>query len=156
MHEHIVMVEPATSTESAAAFLERIVSAFAGDRLELLLEYVRDRVVEVLRLNPAEPPGRSDRLMDLGMDSLMAVQLRNLLSKGLAITPPLAATLMFDYPTIDAIAGHLLNRLFPQETAAPVASLTVTRKSKALGRAAVTALSEAEIEARLMERLTRR
>ena len=39
----------------------------------------------VLKLDASEPPGRHDRLMDLGFDSLMAVQLRNALGTGLGL-----------------------------------------------------------------------
>jgi hypothetical protein len=94
--------------------------------------------------------------MDLGMDSLMAVQLRNALGQALALERPLASTLMFDHPTIDAIAAHLDERLAPlapgsaspsPRQAAPVVA------TAALGADDVSGLSDEEIERLLDQRL---
>ena len=104
---------PAERTDS---FRQRVLDTLPADRLDLMRDFVRERVVQVLRLDAAEPPDRNDRLMDLGFDSLMAVQLRNLLGKDLGIERPLRATLMFDYPTINALATHLLDQLVPTDS----------------------------------------
>ena len=64
----------------------------------------------MLRLDSADALGRYDRLMDVGFDSLMAVQLRNQLTEALGLDRPLPASLMFDHPTIEALAEHLLSR----------------------------------------------
>ena len=53
--------------------------------VSILCDVVRAEVMRVLRLDPASPPSRQDRLMDLGMDSLMAVQLRNSLNRTLGL-----------------------------------------------------------------------
>ena len=45
--------------------------------------------------------------MDLGLDSLMAVELRTRLATALGLKNQLSATLVFDYPTLDALADHL-------------------------------------------------
>jgi hypothetical protein len=106
----------------------------------------------VLRLDESRPPGKNDRLMDLGFDSLMAVQLRNALSTGLGFDKPLPATTMFDYPTIDALAGRFLDLLAP----APLPIVEVTRTALAvptLGAEAVAEMSDAEVEAALLKRL---
>ena len=48
-------------------------------------------------------------LKEIGLDSLMAVELRNALTRSLG--QPLPATLLFDHPTLDALAAHLAQRL---------------------------------------------
>jgi len=139
----------AAPAELAQAFRQRLQDAMAGERTELMRDFVRERVVRVLRLDAAEAPGRADRLMDIGFDSLMAVQLRNQLGSGLGLDKPLPATLMFDHPTIDALAVHLLDRVMPKaavEKSVPAAASTASVE-------AVAAMSDAEIEALLMSRL---
>ena len=44
-------------------------------------------------------------LSEIGLDSLMAVELRNVL--GTMLGKPLPATIIFDYPTIDALTDFL-------------------------------------------------
>ena len=48
---------------------------------------------------------------ELGMDSLMAVELRNRLQGQLGSAYPLSSTLALDYPNVRALAGHLAGRL---------------------------------------------
>jgi len=145
-----------TPLEQGAAFMTRLAETLPVDRLELLRDFVRERVVRVLKLDAAEPPSRHDRLMDLGFDSLMAVQLRNQLAKGLGLERPLPATVMFDYPTIEALATYLLERVVPPASE-PVSNAAgaplTTRPEAVLGEAAVAAMSEEAIEALLLERL---
>ena len=74
----------------------------AGQRLE---EMVRLAVKDVLGLG-AEAAIETDRpLGEMGLDSLMAVELRNRLAQQLE--RPLPATLLFDYPTLRALVAYL-------------------------------------------------
>ena len=143
--------------EPAAELRRRIVDALPADRLELLRDFVRATVVRVLHLDPSEPPSRSAHLTDLGFDSLMAVQLRGQLTAGLGLERRLPATIMFDYPTIDALAARLLELLAPPSArvneAGPEAAAPATPR---LCEAAVAAMTDEEVEALLLERLERK
>ena len=78
------------------ALREEIMALPELNRRERLVAYVRECVMRVLRLDPTLPPEQSHRLIDLGVDSLMAVELRNDVSNGLALERRLPATLIFD------------------------------------------------------------
>ena len=95
---------------------DQLTQAKADQRLALLMPFLRTAVAKILGLRT---PGQIDvrqGLMDLGLDSLMAVELRNQLSRALAT--PLPPTLIFDYPTLTRLSTYLLTTLFPS-TAAP-------------------------------------
>jgi hypothetical protein len=120
----------------------------------ILRDVVRDRAVRVLRLDPADAPGRHDRLMDAGFDSLMAVQLRNQLSQALGLERALPASLMFDYPTIESLAEHLLTRVMPVEASDSQSEAEQPADRVSASRAAdVAAMTDAEVETLLLERL---
>jgi hypothetical protein len=142
--------------EQADALRAGILDALPADRHELLREYVRGCVIRVLKLDPADPPASSDRLMDLGFDSLMAVQLRNQLGIGLKLDKPLPATVMFDQPTISALASYLLDRLTSQSAVEPSWKAEAKTAPSTLDAVAVAAMSDAEIEALLESRLEQR
>ena len=152
---------PATDAAAAAdAMRDSILAALPGERIDLLRDFVRQRVVGVLRRDDANPPDRHDRLTDLGLDSLMAVQLRGQLGTGLGFDTTLPATLMFDYPTIDKLAAYLLQLLCPEEAPSEAGLVAVPQAAAEaptpLGPAAVAAMADAEIEALLSRRLEQR
>jgi NADPH:quinone reductase-like Zn-dependent oxidoreductase/acyl carrier protein len=78
-------------------------------RVETVLEVVRAEIARVLSLAAAEAVDANRPLEELGLDSLMAVELRNALGKRVGTTLP--ATLAFDYPTPAAIAKHVIEKL---------------------------------------------
>jgi hypothetical protein len=138
------------------AFRNRLATLAEGERHDTLAAFVRKHIVHVLRLDPAQPPGRQQRLMDLGIDSLMALEFRTVLAVGLGIEGKLPATLIFDYPTIDAVAGYLLRRIFglaPQASAAPVAAVPSFAGNVDRVAAQLERLDDAEAEALLSKRL---
>jgi hypothetical protein len=151
----------ATTTAAAAtpaAFLQKLNEALPDERLELMRDFVRERVMRVLKLPADAPPGLRDRLMEIGFDSLMAVQLRNQLGKGLGLAQPLPATVMFDQPTIEDLAQHLLRRVQPAPASAQAASSAspaapAPGAATPLGAAAVAELSDEEVAALLERRL---
>ena len=81
----------------------------AGSREELLVSFLQQEVRAVLRL-PATP-APTVGFFDLGMDSLMAVELRNRLNRAFADVYTVPNTAVFDYPDIAALARHLVGEL---------------------------------------------
>ncbi|PCG87401.1 type-I PKS [Streptomyces sp. WZ.A104] len=84
----------------------RMADASEAERPALLLDLVRGEVADVLGLPGPDSVPADRALRSLGIDSLTMVQLRKRLAKRLNTTLP--ATLVFDYPTAEAIAGLLL------------------------------------------------
>jgi acyl carrier protein len=85
--------------------LRRMEKADPKDRDEILAEHIRRQIIVVLKLDPNIELPPDQGLSELGMDSLMAVELKNRLMKSLNCTLP--ATIAFDYPTIEALTEFL-------------------------------------------------
>ncbi|WAE64385.1 type I polyketide synthase [Streptomyces cavourensis] len=85
----------------------RMADASEAERPALLLDLVRSEVADVLGLPGPDSVPTDRALRSLGIDSLTMVQLRKRLAKRLNTTLP--ATLVFDHPTAEAIAGFLLH-----------------------------------------------
>ncbi len=115
----------------------------------LLLAHLREQAVRVLGLAAGRQIDPRQPLQELGLDSLMAVELRNVVGASLGRT--LSATLLFDYPTLDALTDFLLADRAPAGTPAPAAAAPANDPAAAV--AAVAQLSEAEAEALLLEEL---
>jgi NADPH:quinone reductase-like Zn-dependent oxidoreductase/acyl carrier protein len=70
-----------------------------------LVTRIREEVARVIGSAAPDRIGLRQRLFDLGVDSLMAVELKNRLET--LSGRPLRATLVFDHPTVEALADHL-------------------------------------------------
>jgi acyl carrier protein len=118
--------------------------------------FVRQSIAHVLRLRDWQSLKRNQPLLDLGFDSLMAVELRNVLRQGLALPRKLPATLLFDHPSIAAIAAYLEKMLDEGAPAAvAVASLEPAgAAAESTGMDDLALLSDAEVEALLLKKLT--
>jgi SAM-dependent methyltransferase len=146
------------AAEEAERFVARVIDALPLEREDLLIDYVRGHVARVLKLGAEEAPDRRSRLMDLGLDSLMAVELRNRLAAGLRTADrklDLPATLMFDYPTPERIAAYLEKLLTSAPAAQGPRSAPAPAAATSLSEARVAEMSEEEAEALLLERLER-
>jgi SAM-dependent methyltransferase len=139
-------------------FLATLRQAPESEQRELLVELVRNRVMKVLRRDRTEPIDSRRRLMDLGVDSLMAVELRNALSRELGLTRPLPATLIFDYPTVEAIADYLAVRLLtseqpPESSQAAAQEQLVESTAKTAGEVNIEDMSDEEVMSLLLKKL---
>jgi acyl carrier protein len=76
------------------------------DRKPLLERWVTEAVTEVLGFDKVTPVAPRAGFFDLGMDSMMSVQLRDRLQGKLR--RPLPVTLAFDHPSVEAVVAYLL------------------------------------------------
>jgi thioesterase domain-containing protein/acyl carrier protein len=74
-------------------------------RRDRLTAHVRGLVAKTLGFREPDKIELGQRLFDLGLDSLMAIELRSYLQKSLECN--LRSTLLFDYPTIEALVDYL-------------------------------------------------
>ncbi len=145
--------EPA-QIEPARPIREQLFDLDPGPlRLRKLQEYVLGQLAGVLRLDPASIDLETP-LGSLGIDSLTAIELRNRFERGLGLQ--LSATLVWNYPTIAAMAPHLAEKmglpLAPDTTAAPSVPSTVDDDLAAF-LAQAEGLSEADLRQLLREGL---
>ncbi|GAA4228960.1 hypothetical protein GCM10022254_20340 [Actinomadura meridiana] len=100
------------------------------DRRQAIKDAVRGRVASLLHHGGIDDVSPHARFLDLGVDSLTAVELKNGLEA--MFQSPLPTSLVFDHPTIDQLAAFIEERLAPaarpgdadDDDLAAVASLT--------------------------------
>ena len=147
---------PAAAAAPAAAptpdLAERLSRSHPSQRREALVGFIREQAVRVLGLDPSRPVDPTQPLHELGLDSLMAVELRNRLGAGLGLKRPLSATLLFDYPTVGAVADHLAREVLGWEPPAAETGAVTTGGASAVDE--VLGLSEEEAEAVLLQELS--
>jgi len=101
--------EEVINTSSDNALSNELAAKTPDERRELCRAFVSRQLGEVMHKAPGTHFNINHRLIDLGVDSLMALELRNRLARGLELaSEDIPATLVFDYPTIAAVADVLL------------------------------------------------
>jgi myxalamid-type polyketide synthase MxaE and MxaD len=96
------------------------------ERRRMLERVVRESVGRVLKLAPAKLDLRKS-LGSMGLSSLLAMELRNSLEASLGRS--LSATLVWNYPTVDALVDYLGGDVASSSGAAPHISSSVSTSS---------------------------
>ncbi len=89
--------------------IDQLQDAAPARRRSILISFISACVAVVLKMEEDEEIEPGMRLFDEGMDSIMAVVLIS--DIGAAFGREFRPTLLFDYPTIDAIADYLMDEL---------------------------------------------
>jgi NADPH:quinone reductase-like Zn-dependent oxidoreductase/SAM-dependent methyltransferase/short-subunit dehydrogenase/acyl carrier protein len=119
---------------------------------KLLQNHVRQVVIQVLGLEANFSIDLRQGLRDIGMDSLMSLELRNRLQASSGQSLP--STLAFDCPTVETLADFLAGKL---SASMPVQAKPAVQRMDSPGEQAaeVNQLSEEEAEALLIEELSK-
>ncbi|GAA2552814.1 type I polyketide synthase [Winogradskya consettensis] len=100
-----------TAAHDPGALRERLRGLGEQERRDAVLTLVRDQIAAVLGYASAQEIRVERGFLDLGMDSLTGVELRNRMAAITGLRLP--ATLVFDHPSPVALARHLERELVP-------------------------------------------
>ena len=134
------------SDETVSGWLQELSELPPQRQRSEILRFVRAQVVRLLGL--AGTDVETDRPMsEMGLDSLLAVEIRNVLGKAFELNLP--ATITFDRPSIEQLADYIFEQKFAQsggqsqQAAQQPAALVDT----------LDALSDDELDRRIAEKL---
>jgi acyl transferase domain-containing protein/NADPH:quinone reductase-like Zn-dependent oxidoreductase/acyl carrier protein len=137
------------ASQAAPSFADRLAAVAPNQRRTLVIDQIRRDTARVLGLESFELLPNNKPLNELGLDSLMAVELCSCLGNALGRSLP--ATLLYDYPTVEVLARYLSRSVLGLEEApsGPASSSSVSGGSDMLDE--IENLDEDEIERLLKE-----
>ncbi|MEU2873439.1 type I polyketide synthase [Streptomyces olivoreticuli] len=145
--------DPATNGEASDGLRARLGRLSTAEQRHELLEVVRSHAGAVMghvtldeNAHDAVDPARPFR--ELGFDSLMAVELRNRVGAATGLALP--TTLVFDFPTPEAVAEHLRREMGLDDSASSLPGLTELERLEAVFAAAP---ADDEARAKVAKRL---
>lgn len=128
---------------SSPSILEQLGKALASERRSLLTDFISKQLSDFLGLAPGEPIAPNQSLIDLGIDSLRAIDFKILLESEIGCS--LRTSLLFDYPTLQTLVAYLADEILVLTT--PETTTPVT------GKANAPAISQADFDALPAEEL---
>ncbi|MEU3459721.1 type I polyketide synthase [Streptomyces sp. NPDC006733] len=104
-------VQAAAGVAAPESLKDRLLKLPPAERTPVVLDLVRSEVAAVLGHSGVEAVDPARGFGGLGFDSLAAVEFRNRLTPATGLRLP--ATLIFDYPTSEALAEYIREQLAP-------------------------------------------
>jgi acyl transferase domain-containing protein/acyl carrier protein len=119
---------PGTAGEGAgqpeAGLAQRLPGKPRAEQQRVLVEVIQGEAAAVLGHESGASVDAGRPFSDLGFDSLTTLEMRQRMSAVTGLRLP--ATLLFDYPTPEVLAGHLRTELLGDTAAAPAAAVAGT------------------------------
>jgi acyl carrier protein len=133
------------------SWVEQLHATSRTQQRSLLRDLLEERIRRTLGLAQEQAIAAGQPLQELGLDSLLSIELRN--SLGVSLQRSLPATLLFNHPTLAALTDYLVT--FAGLQAAEPAEGQRAKPGRRSLVEEVEALSDAEVERMLSERASR-
>ncbi|WP_263360185.1 SDR family NAD(P)-dependent oxidoreductase, partial [Acidicapsa ligni] len=140
-----------SETENPAKFIDMLINSQQARRAPLLTAHLEQQLTQILSLPQRSHIDEDIALHDLGLDSLMAVELRNALQ--ISLDRPLSATLALDYPTVRSLRDILLSLIFDEKELLARAVKVSPADQRTYSSDYLAELSDIEAESLLIEEL---
>jgi NAD(P)-dependent dehydrogenase (short-subunit alcohol dehydrogenase family) len=145
--------------------LEKLKAVTAAERLEVATTFLQQQAAQVLAMDAAQLPDARRPLNELGFDSLTGVEFGNRVAR--ATGQHLNPTLLFDYPTLESLAGYIVREMLHLECGPAGAPTTASAGEAAEGEEAeaeaareqvvgeIEGMTDEQIDALMSEQLNR-
>jgi len=105
-------LEPRETKQSTIQLLlPKLLNAEPSDRKEMIHKHIHAVLHQILGMRDDPVINDEQKFFEMGMDSLMSIELKNRLQNDIGQQVFLPTTLAFDYPTINTLTNHLLKTL---------------------------------------------
>jgi len=137
----------------------RLANAGADANVEIVTDWVRELVANTLGVKSSDAIHDETGLFEMGMDSLMSIDLKGRLEKGSGLSLP--TTLTFNYPSVRALAGFIGSKVSEEEASASTAAVArqiepnATSAETMVSTLDVDSLDEDDLTALLAQKLSR-
>lgn len=101
------------ASEDSSKLLQQLHQAPESERNQILIEQLQTDISRIIGLSKSKLPDPELGFFRMGMDSLMAVELRNLLSS--TFSSSISTATLFEKSNIKDLAEYLIKEFFPQE-----------------------------------------
>jgi len=132
--------------------LPRLRAAVPAERRELLMAMLSAELARALGLAPDARIDPRRSVVEMGLDSLRAVDVKIAVEKSLDCALP--TTLLFDYPTLESLVNYFVDEVLTLEPAPAVQSARGGGEADVAAQASeLAALTEAELASLLAKEL---
>ncbi|ERT05437.1 methyltransferase domain protein, partial [Lyngbya aestuarii BL J] len=107
----VIPTEAQPKQTKNSKIIQKLATLPADEHESILISYLQAEVGKVLGLQPSQFPDPKQGFFDMGMDSLMIIELRNRLENSLGKSVP--STVIFEYPTIKDLAEYIRTEILP-------------------------------------------
>lgn len=142
-----------SQAEAVPELLGRIEGVADSERRVVIAEFVRGAVAKALGIKQRDLIDDRQGLFEMGMDSLMSVELKGRFERSVGQSLP--ATLTFNYPSVEALTGFFADELLAAAQSPPPAKPQVAKVPSAVAHGATDDMSEDDLAALLAAKLAR-